>query len=661
MHKYKNFGLGLSLMAATFCFVSVLFFGSTPAHALTDSEIQAKGVAACGKNEQLNPKDYAAFAKTTQGKACVDAFVIIYKDASQTTFDNVCAGKTGSAQAGCLIGRTLGKQAREADQASNGSGGGSTLSDAQIKAIASNDNACQVGSSALKNACIAGFVAGYKGQSNNVCNSSSYSSLEQTKCKDGYSAGQAAKSSGITQANPTDPTVLSGAKDACKEYDPNAKPRPDTANQTYFNNCINGYAAGNTGKSQKEACEDGFVSGSDSQKACLVGFSAATSIDEDSQSKCLNASATSLLTFGWIACPVLSGIDNFIKVTNNVIEDQLNFKVSKYLNADVHKSWTIMRDIATSLLVIIMLVIVLSQAIGSSVFDAYTLRKTLPKLVIAVVVMQISWEFAIWLINIANDVGQGVKDLMFAPFGGGSNMSLEALVSKLGDAAPGVTVGAIFTGLILATTVGGLTIIGIGMLALGALLSALVGLLVLLLRQVLIILCVILAPIALVLWILPGTQRYWKLWSDNFSRLLILFPIVMGIIAAGRIFAYITANASTSADAILAVFGVMAGFFGPYWFLPKAFQWGGSAMSAIASNTGRLTKPVREAPRKFIGNQAKINREQRAKDRNWRLAEGQSRFPRFDKTLAGGYNMALNRRAREKLTVHKVEKPARNL
>lgn len=432
--------------------------------------------------------------------------------------------------------------------------------------------------------------------------------------------------------NNTNVTITQDMKDACQDF---------KSNNTYYNTCLAGY----TGTLN---CNTGTTAGSQSRKACQEGADAAaanSSSGDDAQAKCSSASAASLLSFGWIACPILSGIDDFVKVTNNVIEDQLNFKVSKYLNDDVHKSWTILKNIATTLLIIIMLVMVLSQAMGGGPFEAYTVRKVLPKTVIAVILMQISWDLAIWAINIANDVGQGVKDLMFAPFGGGSHMSLEYLIGKLGGAAPGLTVGAIFTGLILATTVGGLTIIGIGILALAVVLSILVGLFVLLLRQVLIILCVIVIPLALVLWILPGTQRYWKLWSDNFLRLLMLFPIIVAIIAAGRIFANITATASTSGDAILAVFGVMAGFFGPYWFLPKAFQWGGSAMSAIASTTGRLTKPAREAPRKFIREQAKHNREQRREARNQRLSYGQAR--RFDRAYAAMGGIGLNRVARE--------------
>jgi hypothetical protein len=93
------------------------------------------------------------------------------------------------------------------------------------------------------------------------------------------------------------------------------------------------------------------------------------------------------------------------------LENLLDFNVKDYLNPEVKSSWSIMKNISSALLVIIMLVAVISQAIGAGPVDAYTIRKILPRLVVAVILIQISWLMLVWFIQVADDFGHGVRDL----------------------------------------------------------------------------------------------------------------------------------------------------------------------------------------------------------------------------------------------------------
>jgi hypothetical protein len=85
---------------------------------------------------------------------------------------------------------------------------------------------------------------------------------------------------------------------------------------------------------------------------------------------------------------------------------------------------------------------------------------------------------------------------------------------------------------------------------------------------------------------------YW----DNFLKLLLMFPIIVLIIEAGRVFAFVTGPAS--GGGLIALFIVMVGFFGPLFILPKTFRWGGTLMAmtggAMERAGGSLGKPGRE-------------------------------------------------------------------
>src|SRR5262249_41408217 len=146
------------------------------------------------------------------------------------------------------------------------------------------------------------------------------------------------------------------------------------------------------------------------------------------------------------------------------------------------------------------------------------------------------------------------------------------------------------------------------------------------------IFCVILAPLALVAWILPGTKKYWDIWQETFSKLLLMFPIVVAVLAAGRIFAKVVAQdyfgalpnifAPIHAGAAhlfggfpsffavdlgpgITFFVIVIGFFGPYWFLPKTFQWGGNFLKSISGVVNDRSKGLFDRPRNYLNERKK--------------------------------------------------------
>ena len=88
------------------------------------------------------------------------------------------------------------------------------------------------------------------------------------------------------------------------------------------------------------------------------------------------------------------------------------------------------------------------------------------------------------------------------------------------------------------TLIGGIvTLVIAPFFVLGLLLTVLVailmGFLTLIFRKILIVLALIFAPLALIAWMMPNEslRRYWKLWLDNFTKALMMFPMIAAIIA----------------------------------------------------------------------------------------------------------------------------------
>lgn len=224
---------------------------------------------------------------------------------------------------------------------------------------------------------------------------------------------------------------------------------------------------------------------------------------------------------------------------------------------------------------------------GGPLLDAYTMRKMLPRFVVAVIAIQLSWEICVWLINLANALGTGIADIMAAPFGGREALEFIPLLNRLSEAwtiALGFATTASLIGLAIAAVsfgIGGSIIIFFLLVFGSVLVSVLIGLGVLMLRNILVIACVIFAPVAIVLWILPGTEKYWNFWKSNFTMLLLLFPLIMVIIYAGRIAAYIVGD--LGAPGLLDFLFLLVAFFAPYFIIFKAFKWGGGLLAAGSS------------------------------------------------------------------------------
>jgi type IV secretory pathway VirB6-like protein len=63
--------------------------------------------------------------------------------------------------------------------------------------------------------------------------------------------------------------------------------------------------------------------------------------------------------------------------------------------------------------------------------------------------------------------------------------------------------------------------------------------LILIVRQAAIVLLVILSPVAILFYMLPNTESYFKKWRQTLLKLLIMYPMIVLLFASGKIFGII--------------------------------------------------------------------------------------------------------------------------
>jgi len=345
-------------------------------------------------------------------------------------------------------------------------------------------------------------------------------------------------------------------------------------------------------------------------------------IDEGEDNAGLNCSWSWSNPLTWIMCPIIEGASKTVGLLDQKIKDNMTvdlgpagpYDETQETGGAVFQSWSSIRSIALAALVLIALIMIFSQAVSVGPFDAYTIKKVLPRIVISVIFISFSWQLCKLAIMLSNIAGQGVGLIITTPFKELGN----ANISSLGGSA-----GLIGIGSALLIGVDPFVILSLALTAFGA---VFVAFLTITFRNILIMALMITAPIAIILWILPGTQKAWNFWKTSFLGALLAFPIIVAFITAGRVFAVIASQAP--GDGIFKDIIVFLAYFGPYFAIPAAFRIAGGAVAQVGGVFNDRSRGFFDMNKKYRGGKMAKNRE--------KLMDGE-RGPALVKTASRGF------------------------
>ena len=234
--------------------------------------------------------------------------------------------------------------------------------------------------------------------------------------------------------------------------------------------------------------------------------------------------------------------------------------------------------------------------------DAYTVRKAVPRILIAAIGINLSIYLAVAAIDISIIVGKGIDDLLVGSF---SDKGTLGGVAPGGESSGDTVGGFAILGILLGTTAIWATAgVGIfaGLLPLIAVIAftALAILFTVIIVQALIIFLTIVSPVAIALFVLPGTEKYFQMWWDTFTKALMVFPIVAVILAMSKVLTVILLGTSNLDTGTLGTIGAAKAFaaiaviYAPLILIPFAFKLAGGAISALSNaasgfSNGRAT------------------------------------------------------------------------
>src|SRR5581483_9763634 len=275
----------------------------------------------------------------------------------------------------------------------------------------------------------------------------------------------------------------------------------------------------------------------------------------------------------WIECPVISTLQGFASAINGFIGQQLSVPNGIFFNDGTQKVFNIFRNIGVAMLVLAGLIMVVSQAADLELFAAHTVRKALPRLIIVAILISISWPLLQFIIGFFNDIG----------FWTGKIILSITSYTNVGGGDAGTIMSNIADGLILGlVAAGGIVLLGAGgiiSLLVSFILFTIIGVFVLMIREIIILLCILITPLALASFVLPGTEKIGKFWQDTLITTLVMFPLIEGFLAAGTALASIILSVK-SGDYGYHILAMLV-FLAPYMALPFAFKLAGGLVGRV--------------------------------------------------------------------------------
>jgi hypothetical protein len=318
-------------------------------------------------------------------------------------------------------------------------------------------------------------------------------------------------------------------------------------------------------------------------------------------------SSCEVANVGWLVCGVAGYIADGMDYLYGVLTGFLRTQPLQDGNNALYRAWSVAKDIANLAFIAGFLVIIYSYIVGGG-FSAYTIKKIVPRIIIAAVLVNISFWVCAAGVDISNILGQSIQDMFISlrdQIAGTETNTSVGWGEMTTYILSGGTIGAI--GLLAAT--GGSAVSAVFLLV-GVLIAvafaAFVAVIILAARQALIVILIMAAPLAFVAYLLPNTEKWFEKWRSVFMTMLMLFPI-FSVVFGGSQFAgaLIIQTAPNLAVMILG----MAVQVAPLVITPLLIRFSGGLLGQIAGMANNRSKGIVDRAKNWAKGNAELHKQ----------------------------------------------------
>ncbi len=356
-------------------------------------------------------------------------------------------------------------------------------------------------------------------------------------------------------------------------------------------------------------------------------------------------------SLGWVLCPVLEMTTDAIKSIYGMIEDNLEITtgiIGSSGGTGTYQGWQVFQNFANIAVIVLLLVVIFSQVTGIGI-DNYGIKKTLPKIIIAAILINLSFIVCQTSVDLSNILGYNLKSMLdgFAGAFGDTPPSVGDFAEQVGNTiVTGAGIGV--AGVALAFT-WSLWLIPLLLAILGILISIIFFFIIISVRKALVIVFVVIAPLAIAGYMLPNTKKWFDKWFKIFGALLLVFPICGLLMGAGTYISALLLSAVHEDGDFLYYLVAMLMQIAPFFFIPTILKNSMDDLGKIGAKISGAGKSVGKAAKKGIGSTEVVKDAQRQMNlaadtqRSRRLAGLSKRLgnPQFMQRRLGAVNQRI--------------------
>ncbi len=295
---------------------------------------------------------------------------------------------------------------------------------------------------------------------------------------------------------------------------------------------------------------------------------------------------------GWFLCPFadlisLAADGSWALLNEKLQTDHQLFNLDDIKGQATYQGWLVIRNLSNILFVFAMMLIIFSQLTNYGLSN-YSVKKMLPKIIISIILVNLSFFIIQFLVDLSNISGDAVISLF--------DMQRDNILqggNRTGSLDTFGSVVVLITGGIGTAHLAGITGEGFLSLVLPIIISFILivvsTLIILLVRQSLVVLLTIMSPLFLTLMVFSKGEQAYKLWKKTLLACLMLYPSLAALFGAGKIISDILGEQEGLIVGLLSLFIKVA----PLIMLPSLVQKMMASVPMIGNKLNNLMGKMR--------------------------------------------------------------------
>ena len=297
---------------------------------------------------------------------------------------------------------------------------------------------------------------------------------------------------------------------------------------------------------------------------------------------------------GWLICPITGTLAKAIDSIYGIIESLLQVNpISTETDSPIYLVWGYIRNVTNIIFIIFLLIVIYSQLTGFGITN-YGIKKVLPRIIIAAILVNLSYIICAVAVDISNILGSSLGAVFTNIYEVAT--AGETVRYSVGDIA-GTILGTVAVG--TGATIAGLAIVGgvgaaLWMLVpiiFAGIIAVITALVVLAARQALVIILIMIAPLAFVAYLLPNTEKWFKKWKDILLQMLIFYPMFAVLFSASQLASWVIISSATN------IFGIILGIavqILPLFLAFSLLKMSNTILGSISTGIQKLTAPAQK-------------------------------------------------------------------